>query len=147
MFRGRFAHTMDKKGRVSIPAAFRSEFEERSDRPPFLTLGQMCLELYHHEDWLAHEQQLVDGDPFSPAAKRMRRRVIASAVEVTFDGQGRILVPDFLRKDARLERDVTILGAGLDVEIWDRALLEQDLDDSTAQYDEYSDRVARKDDS
>ena len=76
----------------------------------------------------------------------MRRRTIPYSAEVSFDGQGRILVPDSLRKRAQLGREVTILGAGLDVEIWDRALLEKELDDSTTQYDVISDRIARKDD-
>ena len=57
MFRGRFVHTMDSKGRVSIPSGFRMELQRRSERAPILTNADQCLLLYPYEDWCDFEQQ------------------------------------------------------------------------------------------
>ncbi len=58
MFRGRFAHTIDAKGRVSIPASFRVELEQ-DERPPFLTNLPRCLALYPNDQWLENEGRVA----------------------------------------------------------------------------------------
>ncbi len=134
MFRGRHSHTIDAKGRVSIPVAYRMELQQRSDQPAFLTADENCLRLYPFEDWCNHERKIVEQAALDPNARDYARLVISGAVEAPIDKQGRILVPQYLREHAHLEREVTIAGVGLTVEIWDEARLHVNLNQTQASF-------------
>ena len=127
MFRGRHSHTIDAKGRVSIPVAYRMGLQQRSDQPAFITADENCLRLYPFEDWCDHERKIVGQAELDPDARDYARLVISGAVEAPIDKQGRILVPQYLREHAHLEREVTIAGVGHTVEIWDAARFEVNL--------------------
>jgi MraZ protein len=132
MFRGRHGHTIDAKGRVSIPVAYRMELQQRSDQPAFLTADENCLRLYPFEDWCDHERKIVAQAELDPDARDYARLVISGAVEAPIDKQGRILVPQYLRDHAHLEREVTIAGVGHTVEIWDAARFQMNLSQTQA---------------
>jgi MraZ protein len=132
MFRGRHGHTIDAKGRVSIPVAYRMELQQRSDQPAFLTADENCLRLYPFEDWCNHEREIVAQAELDPDARDYARLVISGAVEAPIDKQGRILVPQYLRDHAHLEREVTIAGVGHTVEIWDAARFQMNLSQTQA---------------
>ena len=72
------------------------------------------------------------------------RLVISGAVETSIDKQGRILVPQYLREHAQLERDVTIAGVGPTVEIWDTASLQANLNRTQANFRPISKEMAEK---
>ena len=129
MARGRFSHTMDAKGRISIPAGLRMELQAENDRPPFLTNLVDCpaLGLYSHDRWLEIEDRLESMSYTQPEVQRYRRLVISGAVESPFDAQGRVLIPAHLREHAGLEREVTIAGVGSRIEIWDKARFDEEL--------------------
>ena len=137
MFRGRFAHTVDTKGRVAIPASFRAELDRRSDRAPILTNMLDCLALYSHEDWTAFENRLIDREPLMLEGD-LQRFMIAGCAEAPLDSQGRILIPPFLREHARLEREVTIAGVGPRIEIWDKVRFDEQLARTQARFGELS---------
>ena len=143
MFRGRFLHTIDSKGRVSIPAGFRMEIQRRSDRPPILSILPDCLALYPAEDWDTVEKRITDVDPLRIDGHAIQRFLISSCVECPPDAQGRILIPPFLREHAKIEKEVTILGAGKRIEIWDPARAEQELLRTQAQFREISTEVSK----
>jgi MraZ protein len=143
MFRGRFLHTIDSKGRVSIPAGFRMELQRRSDRTPILSILPDCLALYAAEDWDSVENRITDVDPLRIEGHSIQRFLISSCVECPPDAQGRILIPPFLREHAKLDKDVTILGAGKRIEIWDRGRLDQELARTHAQFREISTEVSK----
>ena len=134
MFRGRHSHTIDGKGRVSIPVAYRMELQQRSDQPAFLTADENCLRLYPFEDWCNHERTIVAQAELDPDARDYARLVISGAIEAPIDKQGRILVPQYLREHGHLEREVTIAGVGLTVEIWDEARLHVNLNQTQASF-------------
>ena len=136
MFRGRHTHTIDAKGRVSIPAAFRTEIMMGSEKAPILTNDKGCLALYANEDWVEIEERLAARSQILPETKAYIRFVVSGATECSFDSQGRILVPQHLREHAHLEREVTIAGVGPRIEIWDKTLFDQDLQRTLAQFDE-----------
>lgn len=129
MARGRFSHTMDAKGRVSIPAGLRVEFQPEQDRPPFLTNLVDCpaIGLFSHDRWLEIEARLESMSQTQPEVQSVRRLLVSGAVECPIDGQGRVLIPPHLREHAGLERDVIIAGVGSRIEIWDRARFEQEI--------------------
>ncbi len=138
MFRGRFVHTMDPKGRLSIPTAFRNRILEESEHPPVLTNFFDCLFLYPFEDWTLVEQKLCDASLFDPKVQKFQRFFISGAVECPIDGQGRILVPTYLRDHAHLEREITLAGVGRRVEIWDKTRFDNDVAKTQSDPDELS---------
>lgn len=143
MFRGRFVHTMDSKGRVSIPSGFRVELQRRSERAPILTNADQCLLLYPYEDWCDFEQRIVGLSSFDPDVQAFARMMISGASECPIDAQGRILVPPVLREHARLEREATIAGVGPRIELWDRSRFDADLLKTQARYLEISSAMAK----
>ena len=144
MFRGRHSHTIDAKGRVSIPVAYRMELQQRSDQPAFLTADENCLCLYPFEDWRNHERKIVAKAELDPDARDYARLVISGAVESPLDKQGRILVPQYLREHAYLEHEVTIAGVGLTVEIWDTARFQMNLKQTQTNFRVLSREIAEK---
>ncbi len=142
MFRGRYVHTIDAKGRLSIPAGFRMELERKSEKAPILTNLLECLALYPYEDWLALEQKLCQTSQLQPEVQAFQRFMVSGAVECPVDRQGRILVPPYLRGHAQLEREVTIAGVGPRVELWDKQRFDQDLTRTQARFHEIAGVVA-----
>jgi len=144
MFRGRFVHAIDAKGRLSMPASYRAQLQQTKDAPPILTNLQDHLELYPHEDWLEIEERLSQAAAsLQPEAQDLQRFMVSGAVEAPIDGQGRILVPPYLRQHAGLEREVAIAGVGRHVELWDRTRFDQHLARTQARLNEIASVVAR----
>lgn len=129
MARGRFAHTLDAKGRVSIPAGLRVELQSTDDRPPILTnlVDTPAVGLFSHDRWEEIERRLENMSQTQPEIQAVRRMLVSGAAESPIDGQGRLLVPPHLREHAGLERDVTIAGVGTRIEIWDKARFDEEL--------------------
>jgi len=115
MFLGRFADTVDAKGRLAVPARFRDELGDGV----VLTRGiDRCLALYPLAAWMPLAEQ-VSALPISdPDARTFRRMVFAEAADLELDAQGRILLPPDLRRYAEIERDAFVVGVNTSVEIW-----------------------------
>ncbi len=118
LFTGTHQHTIDTKGRLSIPAEYRQALLRGSKQPPYLTLDDDCLRLYRHRDFENYAEQFMPRSRIDPGRKSFARQVFMNAHKVPIDSQGRILVPQLLRQAAHLERDVVLGGAGLTIEIW-----------------------------
>lgn len=127
MFRGRFLHTLDPKGRISIPATFRTELARLDDRPPILTNLVQCVAMYSHRAFLQIEEQLSQAPSMQPEVQALQRFFVSGATECPIDGAGRILVPPHLREHAALEKDIVIAGVGSRIELWNRTRFETDL--------------------
>lgn len=143
MFRGRHAHTIDQKGRVSIPAGFRVELQRRSEMPPIITNAHECLYLFSYEDWADFEQRLVSLSSIDVHNDAFRRFFISGASECPIDGQGRLLIPGYLRDHADLKREVTIAGVGERIELWDKARFDAEITRTRARYSEIASEVAK----
>jgi len=124
MFRGRHDHSIDTKGRLSIPTGFRQEILRRSENSPILTNYKNYLALYPYEDWLVIERNLMAKSKLQPNVQAYTRFVISGSSECPIDSQGRILVPPALREHAKLEKKVTLAGVLDCIEIWDTKLFE-----------------------
>ena len=142
MFRGRFAHTIDAKGRVSIPAGFRVELQEHDERPPFLTNLPRCLALYPNEKWLEIEERVANLSQIRPEVQAYQRFLVSGAQPCPIDRQGRMLVPPPLREHAGLEREVIIAGVGPRIEMWDRERFDEELRLTIERSDEISSVLA-----
>ncbi len=109
---GQYAHNIDAKGRLFIPARLREEL----GRTFHVTIGQdHCLAVFSDESWNAKLEQLKT---MSYSEVKKLRTVFANAADCEPDGQGRILIPVKLRQYAGLEKEVVINGSFDRVEIW-----------------------------
>ncbi|MFQ5329711.1 MAG: division/cell wall cluster transcriptional repressor MraZ [Thermodesulfobacteriota bacterium] len=120
MFRGRFEHTIDGKGRLSIPAAFRELLKERYDERLVVTSYDGCLLAYPYEEWKTLEERVAVLPEFKKDTRAFLRFFYSSATDCQIDKLGRILIPQTLREYAGLERDVILIGAFRQVEIWSK---------------------------
>jgi len=126
VFRGRYFHTIDPKGRVSIPARFREALGDDSSGRLVVVPNEHCLEVHPLEEWQRIEAKLREQSVFNPEVRKISRLYISKAKDVDLDAQGRILIPPDLRTEGGLARDVTLVGGGLThFEIWDRRRFEE----------------------
>jgi len=118
MFMGEFLHTIDKKGRLIIPARLRDSLGEK-----FITTKGLdnCLFLYPQNEWLNFEEKLKKLPVSQPNARAFVRFFFSGATECEIDKLGRILLPANLREYATLEKDVMIVGVMNRIEVWDAA--------------------------
>ncbi|MFP6655302.1 MAG: division/cell wall cluster transcriptional repressor MraZ [Myxococcota bacterium] len=136
MFRGRHDHTIDDKGRLSIPRVFRDELMAEEDRPPMLVNQKDFLALYPAEIWAAEEQKLIEKSSLDPAAQNLRRFYAAGSVECPVDSQGRILVPGFLREHAKLDTKVVVAGLFEYIEIWNPSRFTENQSSTLHEFDD-----------
>ncbi len=117
MFLGTFEHTIDAKGRIAIPAKFRTELA----RGLVLVRGiEDCVYGYSMETWEEKAREL-DAADLDPKQRRMiERRFFGMAQECELDSQGRIVVPADFRRYAGLGGDAVVLGTRKRFEIWSR---------------------------
>jgi MraZ protein len=120
MFRGQFAHSIDAKGRVSLPVRFRDGLVARGDSRFILTpaLFDPCLHLYPMQGWEELEEKIAGLPSFDPNIVRFRRLYVSAAIECELDKAGRVLVPPALRERVALVKDVLWAGMGRTVELW-----------------------------
>ncbi len=116
MFIGEYAHSVDSKGRLAIPVKFRGDLA----RGAVVTRGlDQCLFLYTKEEWAKLADKLSKL-PISQANTRaFARLMLAGAMDVEIDNQGRIILPEYLRKYGSLKKKVVIAGLFSRLEIWD----------------------------
>ena len=116
MFIGEYKHNLDAKGRLAIPAKFRASLKAGA----VVTRGlDNCLFLYSKKEWEELAKKLASL-PISKANTRaFARLMLAGAMDVDFDNQGRIMLPEYLRKFAHLKKKVVVAGLYDRLEIWD----------------------------
>ncbi|MBI5344744.1 MAG: division/cell wall cluster transcriptional repressor MraZ [Deltaproteobacteria bacterium] len=125
MFRGRFEHTIDSKGRLSIPSRFRETLNERYDARLVVTTYDGCLIAYPHAEWQRLEERISTLPEFRRDTRAFLRFFYSSAMDCSIDSLGRMLIPQVLRDYAKLEKDVVLIGALKIVEIWSKDVWEK----------------------
>ncbi len=120
MFRGSFEHTVDAKGRVSIPSKFREIISDRYDGRLVLTMDfDHCLTVYPLEEWEKLEEKIKTLPMMKQEVKDFMRFVFSSATECELDKQGRILIPPLHRERADINKNVMVIGIMNKIELWD----------------------------
>src|SRR3989304_8457294 len=116
MFIGEYAHTIDQKGRMAVPSKLRKAIGSGA----VVTRGiDNCLWLFPKAEWQTLAAKLANL-PLSDANSRaFSRLMLAGAMEVEFDSQGRALLPGYLREYAGLKKEATIAGLYNRLEVWD----------------------------
>jgi len=120
MFNGRFHHTLDAKGRVSVPTLFRKVLETSYEEKLTVTADvDGCVVCYPPDEWRRIEEKVRSMPTIPGDVKDFLRFFFSSAVDCPLDKPGRILLPAHLRQYAKLNRDVVMIGVMNKIEIWD----------------------------
>lgn len=136
MFRGRYEHTVTDKGRVSIPARFREVCREKyGDEIFVITNFDKCLVAYPLKEWNEIERKVSELPQFKHEVISFLRYLMGGAVDCPLDGQGRVLIPQSLRKHARIDRELIMIGMLTRIEIWSKEVWEQE--EAGRAYDEF----------
>ena len=118
MLIGEYEHTLDAKGRLSMPAKLRRDMGEAF----IVTKGlDGCLFAFSSEEWMNFETKLKSLPLSDKNARNFVRFFLAGATECEIDKQGRFLIPSNLRLAANLEKEAIIIGVGTRLEIWNKA--------------------------
>jgi len=121
MFYGEFEHTLDRKGRLIIPARFRDALKEHYIERFFITRGlDKCLFMFAEDEWKVQEQKFKSMSFTKSESRRFNRLYFSGACELIPDKQGRILIPQYLKDYAEIKREVYIIGVSNRIEIWSR---------------------------
>ena len=142
MLLGEYAHTIDDKNRLTLPAKLRGDFADGG----VVTRGlDECLYLFPRERWdLLVDTRLGDLDLLSEEGRVMQRYFFANAQEVDPDKQGRIMLPVTLLDRAGIGREVVVAGVYDHLEIWDRAEWAQQLKQVEGSAQHAAERLAAK---
>ena len=140
-FFGQYSTTMDSKGRCILPAKLRTVVDDAGnpllDGEIFLTKGlEGCLSVYPSSEWADIQQKLSGLDFTDKAYRSFSRRFYSYASPVTPDKTGRILIPQHLINEARLEKELVVIGVNRIVEIWNPQLLRYYLEQYAGSYEE-----------
>jgi len=122
MYLGEFAHSIDSKGRLAIPARFR----ERLGAGAIVTRGlDGCLVIYPAQEWQEFAEKLDKLPSTQPDVRNFKRFIFSGATECEFDRQGRVLLPAYLREYASLEDTAVVVGQYSKIEIWGQGRWEE----------------------
>jgi len=123
MFRGNYEHTIDRKGRLSIPAKFREFLGSKNSNhlmvTNFVVGGERCLEVYPIDEWARLEETLRGKPQFDDRVVKFQNYYLARGLPCELDAHGRILIPPTLRDYAELKRDVVLASALVKFRVWD----------------------------
>ncbi|MBQ7679535.1 MAG: division/cell wall cluster transcriptional repressor MraZ [Butyrivibrio sp.] len=133
-FIGEYSHSIDAKGRLTMPSRLREQLGELF----YVTKGfDGCLFVFDEEGWQAFEEKVRALPMDNAGARKLSRFFLAGASRAEVDKQGRILLPESLLTHAALDKEAVVIGAGNRVEIWSKerwdATSFDDIDDVASQ--------------
>jgi MraZ protein len=116
MLTGEYQHTLDEKKRLAIPSKLRKQLGKEA----VVTRGfDNCLVMYPIEEWKKMSDKIGKLPESQTEARGFARIKLAGAALVEFDQLGRVLIPEYLKQYAMLEKNVVIAGLYNRLEIWD----------------------------
>ncbi len=143
MFRGRYEHAIDSKGRISIPSKFREILHEKCDDGLVITNYDHCLLAFPREEWINRVEEKVKSLPLlKKEARTFLRFFYSSGIDCPIDKLGRILIPQTLRDYANLQKEVILVGEGMKIEIWNKLFWEEEFRKSQEGFEQIGDTLA-----
>ena len=116
MFIGEYQHSIDDKGRMAVPAKFRGALKKGA----IVTRGlDNCLFIYTKSEWAKVAEKYANLPIAQANSRAFSRLMLAGAMDVEIDGQGRMMLPEYLREFANVKKNVVIAGLYNRLEIWD----------------------------
>ena len=140
MFIGEYNHAVDPKKRLALPSKFRNEL----GKTVVVTRGlDKCLFVYPLDVWQELAQKLGTMPIGESATRAFVRLMLAGATDVQMDAQGRLLIPDYLKEYAQLDRDVIVAGLFNRLEIWDQQKWQAYKSDAERNTDEIAENLGK----
>ncbi len=128
MLRGTSKLTVDAKGRLSLPARYKSLFSEDEQHTFVITVDkERCLLMYPLRNWELVEKRIENLPNLNPEIRQYQRLILGYAHEVELDKNNRILISKELRDFASISKKVVLTGQGRKFEIWDDAFWDQKM--------------------
>ena len=129
MFFGTYQHSIDAKGRTSLPARFREALAAAGEAKLVLTQYPhwKAVQALPHSVWKELERKVLETSPLDARAQRNVLRFYSSAHEVDLDVHGRVLVPPTLRAHAGLQKEVVWVGMGRTIQLFDKAAYDEQM--------------------
>jgi len=142
MFYGEYAHSIDRKGRLILPARFREVCKEFGIEKFFITRGlDKCIFMFTEEEWRNQEGK-YKGLPFTKQESRSFNRLFFSgAVEVIPDKQGRFIIPTYLKDHALIKRDTVVIGVSNRIEVWDAQTWQEFYQKSSGSFEQIAEKM------
>ncbi len=142
MFYGEYAHSIDRKGRLILPARLRDVAKNNFIEKFYVTRGlDKCLFMLSEEEWRSQESKFK-AIPFTKQEGRTFNRIFFSgAVEIVPDKQGRILLPQYLKEFAQIKKDVVIVGVSNRIEIWSAGLWNEFSANSRQSFEQIAEKL------
>ncbi|GGY37750.1 transcriptional regulator MraZ [Bacterioplanes sanyensis] len=124
MFRGLHTINLDTKGRLAIPTKYREPLSALCAAQLVATIDteERCLLVYPVTEWEVIQAKIEALPSFNPAARRIQRLLLGHATDLEPDNNGRVLLPQYLREYAGLEKECVLVGQGKKLELWSKAL-------------------------
>ncbi len=117
MFIGEYNHTIDDKGRLAIPVKFRGDLA----RGAVVTRGlDDSLFLFPKEEWDKLAEKLAALPLGQSNSRAFARLMLAGAMDVPLDKQGRVVLPEYLRQYGGIGKSVVVVGVYNRLEVWDQ---------------------------
>ncbi|MGC1203350.1 MAG: division/cell wall cluster transcriptional repressor MraZ [Flavobacteriaceae bacterium] len=145
---GTYECKVDAKGRLMMPAAIKKQLASVLQDGFVLrrSVFQKCLELYPMSEWQALMQKMNTLNKFKKKNNDFIRRFTAGAKIVEVDINGRLLVPKDLTVFANISKNIVVASAINIIEIWDKDLYEQAIDDAAIDFADLAEEVMGQDD-
>ena len=142
MFYGEYLHSIDRKGRLILPAKFREVAKGNFVEKFFVTRGlDKCLFMFAEEEWRAQEIKFKSISFTKQEARTFNRLYFSGAVEVLPDRQGRILLPQYLKDFAEIKKDVMLVGVSSRIEIWARDKWQEFYGNSRQSFEQIAEKL------
>jgi MraZ protein len=141
MFKGKYEHKIDSKGRLSLPKPFKQIIQHNYDSRMVITNFDICLVAYPLIEWQLLKEKVKMLPDFQDKVLNFMRFFYAGATECQLDKQGRILIPSELRQYAELKKDVVVVGVSNRIEIWDKERWENFIVESKAMIDKFAHEI------
>ncbi len=140
MFIGEYQHVLDSKKRIALPAKFRAKFKKGA----VITRGlDSCLFVYPKGEWEEIAEKLGNMPVGERGTRSFVRLMLAGAFEAQLDSQGRVLVPDYLKGYAKLNKKAVIAGLFNRLEIWDENEWERYKKQAEKNQDEIAEQLGK----
>jgi MraZ protein len=142
MFAGRYEYAIDDKSRVSIPARFRDVLAAGNDLRLMVTNLDGCLVGYPYGEWAKIQERTSNAGSMKKEHRAFLRYFYSGITECSIDKLGRILIPQSLRNDADIRKNVVIVGMGTKIEIWAQERWEELVKRAISDPDQVADIVS-----
>jgi len=142
MFYGEYIHSIDRKGRIILPAKFREAAKNNFIEKFFVTRGlDKCLFMFSEEEWRTQENKFKSIPFTKQQARTFNRLYFSGAIDIVPDKQGRILLPQYLKEFAQIKKDVIIVGVSNRIEIWAKDKWEEFYGNSKQSFEEIAEKL------